>query len=424
MAIYYARRVKFQNGERISVLQQVEGLPVHTATLFLDGMRSRNLASATLHYACMALAVFHQEMDEAGIDVMHRLKQGLFLSRHELTRLVAAARHPKSELGEEPNCSPQKVVSIHSVYPRKKKHVEEDISVGLKTAAGRLRYISLYLEWCSSYVMPSLPREMQRELHRNTEVGLRSLRALIPRVSSRNTLGRRTGLSYEEQGRLERLVDPHSPENPWENEYVRYRNQVIVLTLLASGMRQGELLGLRISDIHPQTGKIKILRRPDKEDDPRLREPNTKTLEREIAFDPSIIKLLNQYINVHRKGIKNAHKKPQVFISTHGHPLSGSSVEKLFQTLREALPNLSVILTSHVLRHTWNLRFSEYADEMGTSSVEEERARAEQQGWSSYKTAEVYTRRHIERKGQELALGAQKKLHTKVRGDINAKPNN
>lgn len=68
-------------------------------------------------------------------------------------------------------------------------------------------------------------------------------------------------------------------------------------------------------------------------------------------------------------------------------------------------------LTSHVMRHTWNERFSEQADEMGLSEVEEARARNEQQGWTeNSQSARSYTRRHTRRKGRAVALKLQEDL--------------
>lgn len=72
-------------------------------------------------------------------------------------------------------------------------------------------------------------------------------------------------------------------------------------------------------------------------------------------------------------------------------------------------------LTSHVMRHTWNERFSEEADAMGLSESVEERARNNQQGWSdNSKMGATYTRRHTAKKGREVSLKLQEKLDDKL----------
>jgi integrase len=72
-------------------------------------------------------------------------------------------------------------------------------------------------------------------------------------------------------------------------------------------------------------------------------------------------------------------------------------------------------LTSHVMRHTWNERFSEQAEAMGLSESAEEKARNTQQGWSdNSKMAATYTRRHTAKKGREISLKLQERLDDKL----------
>jgi hypothetical protein len=56
MVEYVAKRVKFRNGERHSVLSRRGGLPVHEATLYLAKYRTRGRAANTIHAVCMSLA--------------------------------------------------------------------------------------------------------------------------------------------------------------------------------------------------------------------------------------------------------------------------------------------------------------------------------------------------------------------------------
>jgi integrase len=113
----------------------------------------------------------------------------------------------------------------------------------------------------------------------------------------------------------------------------------------------------------------------------------------------------------HRRTIKAARGYPQLIVAETGRPLSEKALDKVFMQLREACPGLPVQLTSHVMRHTWNERFSEEAEALGLSDVTEERARNEQQGWADgSKSAQTYTRRHAAKKGREVALKLQEKL--------------
>lgn len=92
----------------------------------------------------------------------------------------------------------------------------------------------------------ALSASVRKNLAFESDRALEALRAQIPSVSTRAQLGAREGLSKEDQDRLLKIIDPDSPENPWERGFVRQRNRLIVLLFLATGMRRGELLGLRI----------------------------------------------------------------------------------------------------------------------------------------------------------------------------------
>ena len=78
---------------------------------------------------------------------------------------------------------------------------------------------------------------------------LTAFRAHIPKVPKRAKLDARVGLSEEEQNRLLEVVHPNSPQNPWARKFNRIRNWLIVLILLVTGMRRGELMGLQIGDL-------------------------------------------------------------------------------------------------------------------------------------------------------------------------------
>ena len=236
------------------------------------------------------------------------------------------------------------------------------------------------------------------QLAAETKLGLKSLLAHVPRVPKRAKLGARTGLSEEDQNRVLATVHPDSSANPWKHPFVRVRNWLIVVLLLATGMRKGELLGLQIGDLRTREPKLLIVRRADADSDARTDQPVAKTNDREIELAAPIMSRLWTFINTERRAIKRARRIPQVIVSDEGDALSISSIDKLFRELREACPGLAGSLTSHVMRHTWNERFSEQADAMGLSDAVEEKARATQQGWvEGSKMGATYTRRHTER---------------------------
>lgn len=413
MPRYIAKRIRFQSGEHHSVLKGPDGLPVHAVTLFLQRWRRRGNASNTIQAVCQCLALLYRELDSSPrVDLLARLRAGEFLTSRELNRLADVAQYAMDDLSHEDDYETSKqVVNLKSVRMRRNKQSKEVAPVGKANHANRMRYMADYLEFVASYYAEALsPTARQQAVLERTEA-LLAFRAQIPKVPKRAREGAREGLSQEDQDRVMSTVHPESPDNPWERGFVRKRNWVIVMLMLATGMRSGELLGLQVRDLKAQLSQLGVLRRADASEDPRTTPVNTKTNDRELELRPAIMRELLSHINEDRHRIKAARKFPQVFVAQDGKPLSSRSVGKLFQQLRAACPGLPVTLTSHVLRHTWNERFSEQADRMGMSEVEEMRARNEQQGWSEdSQTSRDYTRRHTRRKGREVALKLQEKL--------------
>ncbi len=409
---FVAKRLRFRNGERHSVLAVPGGLPVHEVTVFLARFRKRGRAANTIHGVCRTLALLYRELTKAKVDVLARLRQGEFLTIPELNSLAEAAQYWAIDLDDDDQVQEQSsnVVDIRRIGLKRKSQPSQRKAVDTGTAATRMRYIAQYLEFLSGYFGAALPVQRRKALQSETTYALETFRAQIPKGSRRAKLGAREGLSREDQDRVLAVVHPDSPNNPWQRGFVRQRNWVIVVLLLATGMRRGELLGIQLGDLNPNQPKISILRRADAKVDPRRIQPNTKTNDREVEVRPAIMRVVLNHKDA-RHEIKAARKHPLLIVNDDGEPLSLGSVDKIFMQLREACPGLPVRLTSHVLRHTWNERFSEEADEMKLSEASEQRARNEQQGWAdNSKMAATYTRRHASRKGREVALKLQEKL--------------
>ncbi|ANB71235.1 integrase [Paraburkholderia phytofirmans OLGA172] len=413
MTRFVAKRIRFRNGEHHSVLSRPGGLPVHEATLYLNKYRKRGRAANTIHGICMVLALLYRELAKHKIDLLERLRVGQFLTIPQLNRLADAAQYRVDDLSyedaEEPGTS--KVIDIRRIRMRRKAAVEQAKAVSVATQASRLRYMADFLEFLAMYVGATLPAPLRKELAIESAHALKAFLAQVPKVPKRAKLGAREGLSKEDQDRLLAVVRLDSPDNPWQQGYVRYRNWLMVVLLLATGMRRGELLGIQLKDLHQSLPKLRIIRRADASEDPRRIQPNTKTNDREVEVRPEIMRAVWNYIRRHRKKIKAARKHPQLIVTDDGYPLSLGSVDKIFRQLREACPGLPVTLTSHVMRHTWNERFSEQAELLGLTDAVEEKARNEQQGWTdNSKSAATYTRRHASRKGREVSLKLQEQL--------------
>jgi integrase len=209
-----------------------------------------------------------------------------------------------------------------------------------------------------------------------------------------------------------KVVDPHSPENPWTEEHARFRNALIIQWLDHLGLRRGELLGIRVSDIDFKKGTVKVQRRADDVHDPRRYQPNVKTRARVIPLSPSLQDATIAYIMNQRVNLTGARKHDFLFVSSDsGSPLSIPSLAKVFRVLRSKCPDLPPSLSPHVLRHTWNDRFSDEMEKQRVPEETEKKTRSYLMGWSETSgMAATYTRRYIRKKAQQASLAMQESM--------------
>lgn len=111
----------------------------------------------------------------------------------------------------------------------------------------------------------------------------------------------------------------------------------VILFLLYSGLRIGELKNLKWSDYDEKRGCIHIIK------------SKTESGEREVP----LCRNARGLIFLKNKGNKNEY----IFLNTKGNPLTKSSVRRLIERIRKKTG--VDILTSHVCRHSFATRFIE-----------------------------------------------------------------
>lgn len=384
----------------------------------LTEVRGRNLASNTIGNVLRGVMAFHLFLDARGIDLDARLATGDLLSLGEVEDLARLCRWPLTELAALPRLSEgaaSKVVSLEKVRMGAQRvspaEVDPDVS------ATRLRYIRMYLQWLARERLSrqGLATEVTVRLTETSKFVPEAIDARILHKSGRGALSQREGLSDEAVAELLRVIDPHSTDNPWRDQHARYRNALLVHWLLYLGLRIGEALGVRVSDIVGYRKEVTIHRRADDPDDPRRHQPQTKTRARVLPVSDALLAETQAYILNHRSALPQAKKHPFLFVASRtGQPLSQAAIGKLFNELREKCPSLPEGLSAHVLRHSFNDALSKYMEENGVSPEKEEPARIYLNGWSpTSKMAAVYTRRYVRKKAKEVSLALQDQL---VRG--------
>ena len=408
----------FGSGERLPFLcARDTGVPLFEPTLYaLTELRATNKASATIEQALRAVMVLHLALDQLGVDLDQRLEAGRLLDLGELERVARQCRMTLSSMaGEEkrPQSGPVRGIGPEQVRSAIKRSGSVN-EVDAETASLRLHYIRHYLKWRATTRLLKLGAQHADYLGlaSASQIVLSALKERTPSTVRRGHGSVREGLPADEQVRLLAVIDPESPDNPWKGRHAKIRNQLMVRWLHDLGTRRGELLGVRVSDINFRSNEVAITRHADDSDDPRRLQPNTKTSARLLRLDEDLTELTRRYVMVERRAMRGARRHDFLFVANgSGAPLTMAALNKVFVTLRERVPDLPSDLSPHVLRHTWNDRFSELMDAKRVPEETEKKLRSTLMGWSENSpTASVYTRRHVRRRAQEALVDLQRQM--------------
>jgi len=413
---YAVRTLVLQSGERLPILLDSDtGSPLFEPTVYaLTELRARNRAAATIEQALRAVLVLYRFADSHGIDLTARLAEGRLLKLGEIDELARQCRLPLNASGDSDPSVAASVLRLPSADSVWMRSGAAPMELDASSTALRLRYIRDYVRWLATDRLQHIERgnPAHAALHAESELVVRLLGHRIPSTAPRDFVGERQGLSPDARARLNEVVGASSAENPWKGAHARERNALIVHWLRSLGLRRGELLGIRIPDINFQANEVRITRHADNPDDPRIRQPNTKTYGRLVPLDDELSQLTRQYILGTRRSIAGSRKHDYLFVANgSGAPLTLGAIDHIFTALRQKCPDLPSDLSAHVLRHTWNDRFSELMDENDVPEEIEHKMRSRLMGWSeTSKTASTYTRRHVHKRAREAALQLQRSI--------------
>ncbi|KIK83074.1 site-specific integrase [Pseudomonas sp. W15Feb9B] len=414
---YAVKTIVLSSGERLPVLIALAtGAPLFEPSIYvLSEIRATNRASNTIDQVLRSIMVLQLFLRSNQIDIEQRIREGSVFGLSELDELVRHCRRPVADQLKCNSISPSHQFvrrgAVESV-----RFVQRQLApteVAGHTAANRIRVIRNYLDWLVKYRMARyrLGAVEGEGLWSQWTSCKDALDARLPRHKGRNTIGQREGLQQDVAERLLSVTSSESPENPWKGAGTCIRNALLIRWLYELGLRRGEVLNVKISDINFQSEELIVARRADDPEDPRKNQPLVKTRDRKIPLSPSLCGLTHEYITKTRRNTEGARRHPFLFVAMGtGSPLSLSAVNAIFAELRDAFNGEFDTVTPHVLRHTWNDRFSEVMDNTKVSEAEEARMRSFLMGWSpNSKTSENYTRRHVRLKAQQVSLEMQAK---------------
>lgn len=235
------------------------------------------------------------------------------------------------------------------------------------------------------------------------------------------------GLTPELRAKFFEIINPlpDNKLNPWKNEFTKWRNYCLFLTMILGGNRKGESLGLKLNHFHlvgaDSVGKYYKMEKERLDDFPHKVRPAIKTDPRRVALSPLLVSIFEYYITKIRPKAKNHHRSQYMFLSLRsGQPIGLSTPNDSMAALIKKHPEYKGMLTPHILRNTY---FDALRDNID-GKLESESAIAKEGnmkrlmeyagGWASgSKMPDRYSRGSIQRKVAEFNL----QIQTKVLGE-------
>lgn len=181
-------------------------------------------------------------------------------------------------------------------------------------------------------------------------------------------LGKRLPSVVPEQY-LEQMLNAIEPAD----DYEKLRNQLVVELCYLTGMRRGEFLNLKVTDLNLNTFTIKVLGKGNKE--------------RLIPISHATAALLRQYLDLRQRTFPNT-PELALLLTKDG---KAAYAKLIYRIVKDALSTITTQekRSPHVLRHSFATHLSDHGADLN--------AIKELLGHSSLAATQIYTHHSIER---------------------------
>ncbi|WP_050917711.1 site-specific integrase [Vibrio campbellii] len=428
MSGYRVETLIFDNGERYPILVGEDGMPHSHITLWVTvKLRAVGMAFNTIENKINHVKWFLEWPELEHRDLYSEFKDGHFLDEDDMTKIkshLAKDIFYLKGVNRKKNKLRDKVVSIFDTP----ELIDVEPSVGRNHHYNRMTSVTEYLVFIAKLAVSKTPSEEFNQAISKMEKEFKKMR---PRGKGKNVLDEVNNKEIPE-GLIEEFmaVAHHEhPKNPFKQESVRLRNHLMFELMEKKGIRRGEMLSLKVTEmvLHGDKKLIWVRRTHDDKYDTRKKQPVAKTRERLLRIDDKTAHLLDRYIMEFRAKTPNADKHPYLFVThrdcpTQGQQISISTFDNTIIPAMRAVDERFEVINPHYLRHYWNETFSDKVDKNNELAAEgvkgythidsskEAKMRKHQMGHSSEKSGNTYNQRHITQKANELVLAEQKEL--------------
>jgi integrase len=388
--------------------------------------KGRNTAQApaffTLKKYAYELKRLYCYFNLKGIDLVERVASGDFLSRDEIDDFVQTCKFYANQEYPQENSN---VTSISDKRIRDAIHATANSRPQVSTHTFnqlliRLRAYIEYLYICHHYDQAPSNQKVKTDDQFNKFTLY--INAFISSTRKNNTKTKdafESAIPADKFFHLLDIIKESSSDNPFKSS--KLRNQIIMQTLIDTGVRIGALLKLKISDLVDDWGNPRFLltRTPNDPSDTRLDPASNKTKALSVSISPDLMKLIKLYILTVRATSPNVHEHDFVFISekgkTSGQPLTYKSMHKIVKKFGNTI-NLE--LYPHKLRHKWNEVFEDKAKEKGFTPEKIEDLRKYAMGWVEDSTmASIYNEFQLAVTVAEISSKNQSQSVPNLRGN-------
>ncbi|EEH4702576.1 tyrosine-type recombinase/integrase [Salmonella enterica] len=387
---YRIKRLKNKDGIRSCIIiNESNGLPLVYPNLYMSVIsRTNSYSFSTMEAIANALLLFERynaDMNVGVFDMVNSDIEKLVSNKGYLFGLMNALTY-RNDL--------EKVTSI-----LREQHVSK------RTLYFKIMTVENYVKW---YFDNIAINNIDSSRYETISRAFDFIKPRIENGKNYNIESESKSLTNEQVTTLTDMVSVKSKNNPF-SEHVRFRNNLIIEILLETGIRGGELLNIKLVDFYYVHKSLCIVRRPDDQNEPRLRQPLVKTLERKIPLSIELTELIQNYISDFRSKQCHAGEHGYLLV-THsskgqlGHALTISGYQKIFEQIRKNSNILSDIV-GHSLRHTWNVKFSEMMLMNSNSQdyITYEKVRNYLMGWKKNSTtSDIYNQAFIAQESRKI----------------------
>lgn len=413
------------SGQRNAVIVDTKtGLPEFWPALYVSSkLRASGFALSTKVAQLNAILCFYHWVEIRGVELESRIASGQGFSRNEIDALVSLLR---SRISDLPQLNPRSsnILDIGSAKAKSsdiwKALEEQPRQIGASSYNDRLVYVGNYVEWLCDYLSDQDPHSSQqkRETIQNSGIKLKAALKSMKSVEPNTTFDAPRDIMNKDVRTIIERIKPFNPLNPWQEPSTQIRNYALILVLLDTGLRSGELLSLKPGDIifgKKKAKGIKVRRRQGSKDDPRKRQPSTKRDEREVPLSDGAFKALDLYVTEVRNRIPKASQTSYLFVSVGnsnvGQPLG--SISSITDKIRE---ETGIDLTPHKLRHAATWRYCVAQKKQGRKWDEFVDQLCLKFGWSNPESPSVrhYAKRYRKEEMFEAAINEQDQMSAEI----------